>query len=277
MPSEKERIDKINRDIKKKHDKYLDEYNELITQYSNRKDEYNGSINQINSEKVSMRDELKRLYDFLTFVGGTLDKKISIFDFVKESLALNISKKEVPAVEDGYDSDLLLFKHFINKKRANEKEKELYFKGMEYTKSIKDLKQKIARMNDNCAIAEEYFRVLVIVRDSIKDRIIPEIQYIRAFLIADSIHEKYISGNDFEVVTPTSIVELKDTKYNSLYQFVRNAFDFYDLCEAFFKKPVLTELLSLKEITEEDREEFNRSIYAVQDKLAILEEEMEDV
>ena len=85
MPSEKERIDQINRKIRNKHNEYLKEYNELLTQYSNLKDEYNGSINQINSEKVTMRDELKRLFDFLIFVGGTLDKKISIPYIIRQN------------------------------------------------------------------------------------------------------------------------------------------------------------------------------------------------
>ena len=76
-------------------------------------------------------------------------------------------------------------------------------------------------------------------------------------------------------IKPYKITEYKGTKYNNHYQFVRNTFDFLDLCKSFFSRPLLTELMKQDEITEQQREEFNQSIYAIQDKLALLESDME--
>ena len=275
MLSGKERIDKLNIQNKSYHDKYLRKNSALITSYQNKKDEYNNNIAIINAEKVSMREELRGLYDFLKFVGGSLEKKVSIIDFVEEAPAENIREDVEPAVQEEYSSDMILVSPFVNKKKASDYEKKIYWKSLEYKKNLKKKEQAVARMGDCVEIAKIYRDVLVTLKDAIREKIVPEFEYIRAFLIADVIRERYVSGESMDDIKPYKITEYNGTKYNMHYQFVRNTFDFLDLCKSFFSRPLLTELMKQDEITEQQREEFNQSIYAIQDKLALLESDME--
>ncbi len=275
MASGKVKINKLNIQNKDNHSDYLKQNSELITSYQNKKDDYNNNISIINAEKVSMRDELRKLYDFLRFVGGTLDKKISIIDFVEESPAPNISEEVEPAVQEEYSSDLFIIGDIIDNEKARKYEKNIYWKTLDYKKNLKKKEQAVSRMKDCVEIAIIYRNMLVTLKDSIREKIIPEFEYIKAFLIADAIREKYISGGPIENIKPCNITEYKGTKYNIHYQFVKNTFDFLDLCKAFFSRPLLTELMGQEEITDEQREEFNQSIYAIQDKLVLLESDME--
>lgn len=271
----KEKINKLNSQNTKEYNDYLRENNSLVTIYQDKKDKYNNNINIINSEKISMRDELRKLYDFLAFVGGSLERKVSMVDFVEEAPAPNMDADIEDAAEEGIPSDVPIFGIFVNKNRMKKLETGIYLKSIDYKKNLKKKRQAVARMEDCADIAKMYRDVLATLKDAIREKIIPEFEYIRAFLVADAIREAYVAGNSFKNIKPCKIVEYKDTKYNSHYQFVKNTFDFLDLCKAFFSKAILTELMSQEEITDTQREEFNQSIYAIQDKLALLENDME--
>jgi hypothetical protein len=163
----------------------------------------------------------------------------------------------------------------MNKKIGSDYEKEIYWKSIEYIDNLKKKKQLIARMDDCIAISQIYLEAIVIVKDAIHDKIIPELEFIKAFLYADYIREKYVAGKKIDNVEMFPITEYERTKYNNQFQFVKNSFDFYDLTTAFFSKQVLTDLLNKDELTEEVKEEFNQSIYSIQDKLVLLEDNME--
>lgn len=269
------RIDKLNIQNKKKHEQYIIENSQILTDYQNKKDEYNNHISTINAEKVAMREELRKLHDFLSFVGGNLEKKVSILEFANEEPAANIDADIESATQEEIANDAPFLGNFINRKRAGEYEKNIYYKSLDYKHNLKIKEQATARMGDRVEIAIIYRDILITLRDAIRERIIPEFEYIKAFLVADAVREKYYSGDVDECVKPCRITEYKDTKYNSHYQFVRNAFDFMDLCNSFFSRHILTDLMRQAEITDEDRKEFERSISEIQDKLVLLEENME--
>lgn len=274
--SGKDKIDRINDQNDQKHRKYVSSNNKLITEYQDRKDVYNNDISIINAEKIAMRDELRQLYDFLKDVGGVLDRKVSVFDFVEEEPAPNIDAAEVEPLDRVHSADGFgFFRGFVNRSRARRYEKDVYFKSLDYTTNLKDKKQQIKHINDCCKIAKLYRDTIVTLRDAIRERIIPEFEYIKAFLIADVIRERYVSDQSLDDFKPFKITEYKNTRYNSHYQFVKNSFDFLDLCKAFFSKAILTELMNQCEITDQQREEFNRNIYIIQDKLALMEDNME--
>ena len=275
MAGGRERIDRLNSQNTKEHTEYMRENSQLVTAYQDKKDNYNNNISIINAEKISMRDELRKLYDFLRFVGGSLDRKVSVVDFVEEAPAPNMNDDVVPAADEGHSSDVVLINGIINKKRAEKLETSIYWKSLDYKKSLKKKKQDVARMEDCVEIAKLYRDVLASLKDAIREKIIPEFEYIKAFLIADAIREAYVDNGSLEGVKPFKITEYKGTRYNCHYQFVKNTFDFLDLCKAFFSRAILTELMGQDEITDKQREEFNQSIYAIQDKLALLEDDME--
>lgn len=276
MWNAKKKIDDLNKNNTKKHNEYVAENNRLIKEYSDNKDLYNNQINIINSEKIAMREELRNLYDFLKFIGGSLERKISMNDFLEESPAPNIDSDEENALDrvepDSYDWGIL---HFSNVKHAKDFEKQLYWQSLKYKQNLSKKRVLAKRMTDGVEIAILYRNILATSRDMIREKIIPEFEYIKAFLLADAIREKVIANQDVTEAEPAPIIEYKGTKYDRHYKFVKNTFDFWDLCQAFFSKSILTNLMKQEEITEEQRKEFEESIFTIQNKLVELEGSME--
>ena len=53
------------------------------------REDYNSEITIINNERLSMRMEIQRLYNFLKAVGGSMGARITPFDFEKEASVYN--------------------------------------------------------------------------------------------------------------------------------------------------------------------------------------------
>ena len=130
-------------------------------------------------------------------------------------------------------------------------------------------------MEDYEEIAKLYRDIIVTIRDTIREKVLPEFEYLRAFLIADAIREKVLLGDEIVEIKPCKIMEYKNTKYNAHYVFVKNTFDFWDLAKAFFSRAVLTELLEKGEITQKERADFEKSVYELRGKINLLAESAE--
>lgn len=276
MWNAKKKIDDLNQSNVHSYNEYVAENNQLIKTYSDKKDSYNNQVNIINAEKIAMREELGKLYDFLKFIGGSLERKVSIIDFKEESPAPNIDSSVENALDrlepESRDTGI---KHLINSRKAKNFEKQLYWQSLDYKQNLRKKRVLTKRMEDGEEIAVLYRNILATVRDAVKDKVIPEFEYIKAFLLADAIREKLCANQAITEVSPAPIIEYRDTKYDMHYQFVKNTFDFLDLCQAFFSKRILTDLMKQEEVTEEQRREFEESIEAIQDKLIVLEKHME--
>lgn len=273
----KGKIHELNRQSTHEYNEYVKKNNEMVREFSDKKDHYNNQINMINAEKIAMREELGVLYSFLEYVGGSLDRRVSIIDFQEELPAPNMKNELVDAldrVELFSDTDWGIG-HMGNKKRARDFEKQLYWKDLDYKKNLSDKARMVKRMEDCEAIAKIYRDILTVIRDTIKTKVIPEFEYIRAFLIADAIRERLYAGYEMDDVKPCSIIEYKNTKYEMHYMFVKNTFDFLDLAKAFFSKRILTDLMMQSEITAQEKVEFEKSVYELQEQLILLEGSME--
>lgn len=267
----KGRIKELNRQSEHEYNEYMKESEKLLKVYADKKDFYNNQIHMINAEKIAMREELKVLYSFLEYIGGSLERTISIIDFHEEHPALNVTNNLVEKLEQVEYEDDWGIGNINNTRRAKDLEKKIYWKSIEYKKSLADKRKLVKRMEDAEAIAKLYRNILTVVRDTIREKVLPEVEYLRAFLIADAIREKVFAGNEIDEVKPCKIIEYKNTKYNVHYIFVKNTFDFLDLAKAFFSKRILTDLLQTGSVTPEERAEFERSVYEMQDKLILLE------
>ena len=145
-------------------------------------------------------------------------------------------------------------------------------KQTEYTKDLTNRDRSISFIKDANEIAELYRQVVVIVRDSIRDKIIPEMGLIKAFLYADAIREIIVDGEKPTDVHPYSIEEYKNTAQDMHYQFVKNAFDFYNISTNFFRKTILSDIIADKVVTEEEKRDFNEQIEAIKNSVKRVEE-----
>ena len=272
----KGKIQELNRQNEREYTEYTKASEKILKTYADKKDFYNNQIHMINAEKIAMREELTVLYSFLEYIGGSLERTISIIDFQEELPAPNVTSDLVEKLDRAeYDDIDWGISNIVNTSRAKEFEKKIYWKSIDYKKSLSDKRRLVKRMEDSEAIAKLYRNVLTVVRDTIREKVLPEFEYLRAFLVADAIREMVLAGDEIDEVKPCKIIEYRNTKYNAHYVFVKNTFDFLDLAKAFFSKRILTDLLQKGDITPEEREAFEKSVFELQDKLILLEESLE--
>lgn len=242
--------------------------------YNDRCSKFDVLVGTINTERLAFRKEIKVLYDFLQLIGGSLrdEKRISVFDFSDEAPAPNQLYSEIPPLpepdfvnNDGWD---LLWKGLIGVARDHFKNKDLCEKFLQdieekksaYDKDIKDRETQISYIKDAIEIAIIYRNIIVTVRDTVAEKILPELDLIQAFLYADAIRERVLDGETTKDIQLCAISEYKGTRQDKHYQFVKNTFDFYNICTAFFKQTVLADILRDRIVSEEEKKEFKQNI-----------------
>ena len=273
---EKKRCENINDE---NYEKYISKFNELESNYNRLRDNYNGEIAVINTERVSMREEIKKLYEYLNTIGGNIGEAKTIFDFKMELSAIYKSFQAVVKIQPPILENTHLFLDSLiktvsiknsNKRKIEDFELEIDGKEIEYTNSLEEIKQNIKFLNEANEIAKIYKEIIIIIRDEIKDRIIPEFGLIRAFLYADDIKEKLINDMDPTDIQPHSIEEYNGSLQNIHYQFIKNAFDFYNIVVNFFQRTILTDIISDCEITDSEEIEFYDDVSNIKDFISKL-------
>lgn len=277
--SELNRVTRIRDD---EYNVYRDEATMLREKYNELRDKYNNELSIINNERVSMRKEIKSLYVFLKSISNNIGSQIKIFDFAPECSPLNsdkplIEKIEKPAIEKGYgllDSlvkNLMIDKH--NKEIIENYETEIERQKTEkLDKDLADRHKINDFLEDAVQIAEIYRNIVILVRDAIRDKIIPEMSLIKAFLYADAIRERVIDEESIETVVPNNIDEYEGTKQDIHFQFVKNTYDFYNISINFFKRMILYDIIKDQKITGEEKEDFNQQKNIIENSLKLVEE-----
>lgn len=271
---------RITKEYWEKYNQHLDSVESLKAEYALKRDGYNAEINMINSECVTMRDEINQLYEFLISVGGALNQKITIFDFSKElylpESSIKVTPKyEKPQYEDGdawFDAGLkTIFRNKRNREMIESYEQAVQNEYLKFTKEINKRKSEKKFAQEAEGIAEIYRDTVIIVRDAIREKILPELELIKAFLYADAIREAAIDGDGFDHIKPNSIEEYRGTNHHVHYQFVKNTFDFYTLISDFFTKAILTNLINKRNVSSEDKKEFDHIVKNINDSVASLD------
>lgn len=267
-----EEVEQLKNQINEYCDNYtqeVDKENEQINKNMNR---YNGYINVINSERHTLRFEIRKLYDFLSEFG---DAGISItpFDYVLEELMSVNSSREVTMPESDFSARKTKLMDFAfygvwgvvinrmkNKEILLEKEQEFSELKLKMEDDIEKRKELQEFYSEASQIADIYRTQIVSVRDAIIDVILPELSTVRGFLYADAMKDCVLSGQSAEGVNPNSIMLYKDTMYHKHYIFVKNALQFYIMICEFFKKPILSKMIQDHVITDDEKKEFANEV-----------------
>lgn len=294
----------IKEDFKKLEEKSEQDYNiykekaaDLEKEYNDVEKKFDVIIGTINAERLSFRKEIRALYDFLMLVGGSLkdEKRISIFDFADESPAPSMGEDDIKKVENtnmykkgsvgwgvlvgiGLGAIGVATKEFIR----HNMNKAIYENCLmaaetrknEYERDLNKKQKMVSDLKDAVEIAKIYRSIIVIVKDTISEKIIPELDFIRSFLYADAIRELVLEGESLETdsIEPCNIAEYKGTKQDIHYQFIKNAFDFYRISTQFFKKPILTDILEDRVVTEQEKADFNEQVQLIKNQISSLED-----
>lgn len=286
MTYNKDRYDSLSAESNKAYETYKQEKSSLSNRLNEYKSKYNSEISNINGQRMELRKELKALYKFLKPLGKMLKRDVSIFDYRNEDIApsfnnINLDKIKMPEYleHDGIlDATPMrfghghIYKHYKNSQMVIEYEKDINKGKLEYDNNIKEIESYIKELETACEIAEIYRNTVVMVKDAVSDIIVPEIKYVIAFLYADAVREQVIECDNSGNVKLHSIVEYKESKYGRHYDFVKNAFDFYEVLEKFFTDTVLTNIVEDRIVTEQERRDFDEGIQAIKQELVKLED-----
>ncbi len=272
---------KIWQDYEQKYKAYAKSANEKEKKYMQLREDYNSEVTIINNERLSMRMEIQRLYNFLKAVGGSMGARITPFDFEKEAPVYNedivlIEKLEKPELENWHYIDGVVRMSFVkghNKAIIKDFEKEVQEQKIKYTYDLTKRDQKIEFVKDAEVIAKLYRDIVVIVRDTIRDKIIPEMGLIKSFLYADAIREKIMDGGKLDNIRIYSIEEYQGTAQDKHYQFIKNTVDFYNLIVKFFKEKILTQIIKDQKITPEEKSGLKKQIQLIEEHITLLEKE----
>lgn len=125
---------------------------------------------------------------------------------------------------------------------------------------IAKAKDEVSFFATSVKIADMYRVLVATVRDTIAEKIIPELSGILAFLYADAIKNCIIDNEDPSTARIGSIAEYRGTPYEGHYTFIKNVFDYYSLITTFFTEPILSNLLQKRKVSESDLESFEKKI-----------------
>lgn len=263
-------IEELKTRCRKEYDEYKNFAGDMINEYNYNCSRFDSIIGTINNQRLELRHEIQILFNFLKSMGGALneEKPISVFEFVDEEPAPNQFYSEMTSLQEpnfkeieGWD---FLCKGLVGISIDYFKNKEMYKNFLvsveqrkaDYDKDLADRVTRTAYLEDAIKIAEIYRNIIVIVKDTVSKKIIPELELIESFLYADAIRERIMDGGNFEDIQPCVISEYMDTKQDIHYQFVKNSFDFYLVCTNFFKKAILTEILEDKIVSNDEKKLF---------------------
>lgn len=282
-------VDELN-DLKDSIDKAYDEYMENVTKIDNicrkHKDNYDKIVNVINSERHSLRSEIRKLYKFLKEFGN-IGVQITPFDYVAEDLGYMPYEPYKGKGDSDFQGEKGKFSTYfifgipgkaveaiINRKKNKRlyEQKTIEF-GQLQSEWEQDLQKRMAVakfLEDSEKIADIYRALIATVKDAIEDTIIPELNAIRAFLYADAVKESILYGDDPSGAEPKNIQLFEGSLYDVHYRFVRNTLDYYVIISKFFKDAILTKMIEDRVVTQQEKDDFNKEVDEIKRQLDVL-------
>lgn len=280
--NDEKRYAEVCAEYEKKYKEYQKSANEKQKKYAELRENYNAEIAIINNERISMRIEIQKLYVFLKSIGGSMGERVTPFDFEKEAPVYNanipfVDKLPKLEIENWHFIDGPIRISFVkghNKSLIEDFALKSANEGLKYQNDYIKRDQMIRFVEDACEIAKIYRQIVVTVRDSIRDKIIPEMNLVKSFLYADTIRERILDRDNLENIKPYSIEEYQGTRQDVHYQFVKNTVDFYNLIVKFFSEKILTQIIEDQQVTQAEKHNFKTQVDAVKKHITNVEREM---
>ena len=145
----KTRLEELKMESNSDYNEYKNRVDAMQREINDVAQRYNTEINIINNQRIEIRHELEKLYNFLEPLGNMIDRKVTVFDFEVEAPAtiptidINIQKVESPNyLEHGFWNDSIfshIDKHNKNQKRIDEYGSEVERQKNDYNAKLKEL------------------------------------------------------------------------------------------------------------------------------------------
>lgn len=254
----------------------IDEYKDIVKQYEQQLDQskdivnlqirkYNNTIPLINQKRrADFRGILEELYRFLLQLGKLTQSKWD-FSFemtraeelgVLEERSLTDYKawiKSYEKTENQVFDEFVMSLGFGSRIENGKRNEEIKKKCKEIRLATEGVQKKYASIaqqwQDRTFIAATYLECIELIYETITERIIPELEMISAFLLAESVKNNVVADIPIENTKPIDISAIKGTIYGRHYTFVKNAFLFYVLSRQIYQSPILTRLTQAEQST----------------------------
>lgn len=255
-------LDDYEKNKRKEYEKKVDE---LEKQYGNLKEESKAIYYQINANRRALREEIKCMEKFLDNLGN-LDEsnKLSIFDFKYEFL--EPQKVEFNKIES-HNLGLMIYRNDLDNKICKSKI------DADYNEDLKGKQSNVENMEIINQIVNMYENAIVIIKDCITEKVIPDLEFIEGFLYADAIRELVLDGEPLDGdIRLHHISEYRIGKYNGYFQYVKNVFMFYKQSIEIYNDTILKNLFVSGRNIKQEQENFNKKIECIKKQQEKLEE-----
>ncbi len=250
--------------------KYSQEWSQKDHCFRDLKEDYNQQISTINARRSELYNENKSLYTFLQRYGDLLSHAPEVFEYSLESglreefpskLEAIVKARMKTAYRLGEKGHISRSKAKHNKAALEAYETRRNRWNNESTKNLCDCDLAIQKVQDGLQVGRLYLDTISVIKNTIDEKITPQMNLVHAFFFADAIAKQIEStGTVCSPITPKPAGAYLNTPYQCHIQFIKNALTFYDLCYQFFTTTTLTNLLKKEDLSEEDMARFKESI-----------------
>ena len=222
----------------------VEEYNELI-----------GTLNLFRQERV--HEDIKKLGIFLDKF-GTLNNQL-VFSKERKNSKVQFPTKTFEKKEQYYnginwDRDKIFQESFKNSLMGTKKvtqqlnldiQERLNEYAIEIESTLSQLEAREELYKLEIQIAKLYLETIRNISETINKVIVPQLDFIEAFLIADQMKNILLAELEYDGPSNSLRIDLLDgTKYERHFNFIKVTFCFYVMSLKIYNAPVITNLLS---------------------------------
>ncbi|MBS4174294.1 hypothetical protein [Bacillus sp. FJAT-49736] len=249
--------------------------------------EFNQKIHFLNIfRKEKVKITIDALHAFLSKFGSL--EKANRFANEEEKEILDLPDKRFEEMED-YIQDIDWSKDEVFKKtffktvfgaRSETRKQNLsmreelheYRLEAKSTEKKMDLKEKSVLWD--MEISDLYKRNIQTIDQTVKEKILPEMELIEAMMDAEVIKNYILAKQELENIPMNKDISLlKGTLYEKHYNFIKNTFLFFIVSKKVYNTPVLTRLLNEK-LSKEDKVELEKQARILEDQETVLKQNM---
>jgi len=171
----------------------------------------------------------------------------------------------------------LIGKKIKNKKLIEEVTPKLNQCILELKNNISERERLILFCENAIKIADIYRVCVTLTKDTINEKIIPELNAVMCFFYADSIKEDVLYDKEITNVKLLPLESYNNTQYQKHYLFVKNTFDFYRLICTFFSQTALTDLLCYTEVSDEEYDKLTEKVLNIEQQKEEIQKQIGEV
>ena len=260
----------LEQDIEGMYQQYIKGTQYQFEAYHNQIQDFNTQLAFIDGlRQTYIMPLLNQLFLLLTNVGSPSKKPSTVISLTDHQTQDKLEQKEVTFV---YESTMKKLKEMhesndnvivktihdikLNLKKIEDGKKAKTKLRRVINDNQEALNTAMKQMETNLTLAKLYRDIIVMIKESLEQVVLPELTAVRAFLIAENVKNSLNNKEKEFQPVPESVILIANSNYQKHYLFVKSVFGYYttliDLCET----PILSAFEHEKELTQKEIKHF---------------------